>query len=99
MSSILKKIKDLAMTSRVKKGLNIFYISSVCAAIGTLGGTYKATSTYAKDQVITPIVDARIDAKTKFMCDKIDVLYRYNMSMAKKDTVTSDVWNDCVDEV
>ena len=91
MSSILKQIKDWPMTSRVKKCLNIFYIASVFTALGTLGGTYKITTTYAREQIITPIVDARIENKTKFMCDKIDVMYRYNMSIAKMDTSTSKV--------
>jgi hypothetical protein len=87
------------MTSRAKSTFNIFFISSICASIGIIAGSFKSTTIYAKEQIITPIVDARIDAKTKYMCNKLDVIYKYNMAIASRDKATSKIWDDCVDEV
>lgn len=87
------------MTTRVKSKLSIFWISSVCTAIGIIAGSFTTSSTFAKNNVLIPIIDKQIDNRTQFMCDKIEVLYRYNMNIAKRSSEDSKIWDKCVDDV
>lgn len=86
------------MTAATKKKISIGTISVllglIVAAITFIG----KVDAIAKDKFIIPVVDERIDCKTKFSNEKLDVLYQYTMEKAIKDG-SQDLWNKCVDKV
>lgn len=81
-----------------KNKWSIVAIGGVCAAILAIWAVAGMVSANVKEKVIIPCIDTRIDEKTRFNNEKLEVLYKYTMEKAISDGNES-LWNRCVDEV